>query len=128
MAHFDDQRIVAENTNDLLQALQVLTGVVKRKRELQQYRTQAFNGMEHIEAHADELFVRGCCALFVGEFLPKLRGEKKSPGSRDAPDPLSSQFRTEWIIDRRVDLDGVEECSEISGLMKSARPPMGIND
>jgi hypothetical protein len=101
---------------------------VKRKRELQQYSTQASNGMEHIEAHADQLFVRGCCALFVGEFLPKLGGEKKSRVCRDALNPLRSQFWTEWIVERRVDLDGVEEFSEIGGLMKSARPPMGIND
>ena len=63
----------------------------------------------------------------MGEFLPEFGGEEERGVGRHALQPSGGVFRAQWVVERRVDLDGVEELRKISGLVEVLGASRGVN-
>jgi len=74
---------------------------------------------KNVEACARGTFVFGGGGSFVGEALPEFGGEEEGGICGDALDPGGGVVRADWLIERSVDLDGVEELDEECGFVKS---------
>ena len=61
------------------------------------------------------------------ETLPQLGGENKPRIRRHAIDPLRRVVRTQRLVKRSVDLDGVKEFREIGRLVESFGTARRIN-
>src|SRR5258707_15619440 len=83
--------------------------VVKRKRELEKHGAEFAGFAENVEAGADAALVFGCGGGLGGEALPEFGGDEESGICRDTFDPAGGVFRVNWLIKRRVDLEGVEK-------------------
>ncbi len=132
MANFDDQRIVRESLQQRGKIGNSFFRPVKRKRELQQDRAELIRRAKHVESRADGAFIRrgraGCRGSYVvRESLPELGGEDKTRIRRHAIDPLSCVVRTQRLVKRSVDLDGVKEFREIRRLVESFGTARWIN-
>src|ERR1700682_2273854 len=97
---------------------------MKRKRKLQQDRAEPLRRAKHIEARANSVFIcrsgarcRG--SYVVRESLPELGGEDKARIRQHAVDPLRRMVRTQRLVERSVDLDGVKEFRKIGRLVES---------
>src|SRR5262249_39416932 len=58
--------------------------------------------------------------------LPELRGEHEARVSADQLDPVLGKVGFQRLVERSINLDGVEKLREISSFMKSFRPPRRI--
>ena len=129
VAHLDHQRIFPEVGEDPAEPRKIFGRVVKRERELQQHRAQASRAMERHRNRRGPVFTSSAvasssCVNFCQSFAVK----RKRGFAADAIDPLRSEFRAKRIVERRVDLDRVEEFGEIRGLVKAVRARRGIDD
>src|SRR6267378_4967232 len=124
VANFDDQRIVREPFQYCRKVRNGFRSAMKRKRELQQGRAEPLRRAKDIEARANGAFIcrsgTGCRGSdVVREPLPELGGEDKARIRRHEVDPLRRVVRTQRLVKRSVDLDGVKEFREIGRLMES---------
>src|SRR6267143_1832659 len=124
VANFDDQRIVREPFQYRRKVRNGFRSAMKRKRELQQDRAEPPRRAKHIEARANGAFIcrsgTGCRGSdVVREPLPELGAEDKARIRRHEVDPLGRVVRTQRLVKRSVDLDGVKEFREIGRLMES---------
>src|SRR5207245_5825832 len=105
------------STLSLHDALPILEGV----RKLQQDRSELSGPLQQIEARSDCPLVFHSGSGFVRKLLPELRGEREPRVGRHAVQPLRAKFRSEGLIERRVDLDRVEVLGQIGGFVEIAR-------
>src|ERR1035438_5593641 len=161
MPHLDRQRIIPKALKQRDQVSLALDRAMKRKRELQQNRTQLPGVPQHIESRANRPLILGTRhpgrtrsipgkfrrtwpneirrritprlvtrqrrKSLVCKFLPKLGSEQKSRIARNPLQPLMCMPRLQRRIKRGINLNGVEELSQVSSLMKSLRPRRRIN-
>ena len=124
VANFDDQRIVGEAPENRREIRHGLPSAMKRKRELQQNCPKLVGRAKHVKARANGALVcragaRNCRSDVMRETLPQLGGENKPRIRRHAIDPLRRVVRTQRLVKRSVDLDGVKEFREIGRLVES---------
>ena len=85
---------------------------MKGEWELEENRAKLASLAENVEACARGAFVFGGGGRFVGKALPEFGGEKERGICGDAFDPCGGVVRADWLIERSVDLDGVEELGQ----------------
>ncbi len=105
---------------------------MKRKRELQQHCAKLLCRAKHIKARANGAFIRRSGAecrgsYVVRESLPQLGGKDEPRIRRYAIDPLRRVVRTQRLVKRSVDLDGVKVFREIGCLVESFGTSRWIN-
>src|SRR5712664_4356279 len=91
---------------------------VKGKRELEEHGAKLARFSKNVEACACGAFVFGRGGRFVGEALPEFRGEKERGISGAAFDPGAGGVGADWLIERGIDFDGVEELGEECGFVE----------
>src|SRR5712692_10489987 len=128
MPHLHDQRVIGEPLDQFFQIRDVIRRMVERKRELQQHRAQLAGVPQQVKSRPDGALVFRGGSAFVREFLPEFRGEQKPRVRRHACQPLPAEDWPEGLVERRVDLDGVEEFGQVSGFVELAGPPRRVDD
>jgi len=127
VAKLDGERVIGKTIEQRGEIADGFLGAVKRKGELQKHGAESASFLKNVETSADGLLVVRCCGWFVGEFLPEFGGEEERGVGRHALQPSGGVFRAQWVVERRVDLDGVEELREISGLVEVPGASRGVN-
>jgi hypothetical protein len=124
VAHFDYQRVVRETFYQGGEVRNRFRRAMKRKRELQQDGAELLCCKQHVEACANgALLFRGRAGRhglnIVREALPEFGGKDKPRIRRHAIEPLRGILRTQRLVKRSVDLDGIKVFREIGGLVES---------
>jgi len=119
VAQFDNQRVIGEAHKRGGQVRDRFARAMERKRELQKDGAEFLRITKDIKAGADSAFVLGRGGEIMGEPLPELGGKQKCRVGRDAIHPGCGVVGAKWLVKRSVNFDGVEESSEVCGLVKA---------
>ena len=92
---------------------------MKGERELEEHGAELACFSENIKTRACGAFVFGGGGRFVGEALPEFGGEAERGICCDTLDPGGGVVGSDWLIERGVDFDGVEELSEECRFVKA---------
>jgi hypothetical protein len=92
---------------------------MERKGELKEDGAELVGRAKNVKAGTDRALVVGAGAGVVREFLPEFGGEEKSRIGGNAVEPIGGMIGTQRMVERSVDLDGVEESGKILGLVES---------
>jgi hypothetical protein len=127
VAQFDRERVIGKALEQGGEIARGFFVAVKRKRELQKHGAEFSCFLKNIETGADGLLVVFRCGWLVSEFLPKFGGEEERRVGGYPLQPTGGVVGAERLVERRVDLDGVEEFGEISGLVEILGARRGVN-
>ena len=127
VAKLDGEWVVGEALQEDGEITGGFLGVVKRKRELQKDGAEFARFLKNVEAGADGFLVIFCGRGLVGELLPEFRGKEESRVGGDALQPTCGVLGAQRLVERSIDLDGVEEFGEIRGLVEILGPRRGVN-
>ena len=124
VANFDDERIVGEAFKSGDKGGFGFFRTMERERELEEDSAEFIRSAQNVEASADSSFVfrggdRAECRGIVSESLPEFGGEEKAGIGGDTVKPLRGVIGTQGLVERSVDLDGVEKFSEKGGFVKT---------
>lgn len=119
VADFDDERVIGEALEHRGEIGGGFLGAMERKGELKEDGAEFVGGAKNVKAGTDGAFVVGAGAGVVREFLPEFGGEEKSRIGGNAVEPIGGVIGTQRMVERSIDLDGVEESGKILGLVES---------
>jgi len=119
VADFDDERVIGEALEHGGEIGGGFLGAMERERELKEDGAEFVGRAKDVKAGADGALVVGAGAGVVREFLPEFGGEEKSRIGGNAVEPIGGMIGTQRMVERSVDLDGVEESGKILGLVES---------
>jgi hypothetical protein len=122
VADFDDERVIGEALEHGGEIGAGFLGPMERERELKEDGAEFVGDAKNVKAGTDGALVVGASAGVVREFLPEFGGEEKSRIGGDAGEPIGGMIGTQRMVERSVDLDGVEESGKILGLVESFGP------
>ena len=92
---------------------------MERKRKLQQEGAKLSRILNTSESRADSDFITFRGVRLVSEVLPQLRGELESGIGGHLLDPAPAMFGAQRLIERRIDLDRIEEFGQIGRLSET---------
>ena len=119
VADFDDERVIGEALEHGGEIGGGFLGAMERERKLEEDGAEFVGGAKDVEAGTDRAFVVAGGAGVVREFLPEFGGEEKSRIGGNAVEPAGGVIGTQRMVERSVDLDGIEESGKILGLVES---------
>jgi hypothetical protein len=119
VANFDDETVIGEALEHSGEIACGFLGAMERERELKEDGAEFVGGAKNVKAGTDGALVVGGGAGVVREFLPEFGGEEKLRIGGNAVEPIGGVIGTQRMVERSVDLDGVEESGKILGLVES---------
>jgi len=127
VTEFDDEGVISEALENRREVSDSLAVAMKREGELEEDGPELSRLVENIKTGADGALVFPGGGGIVGEFLPKLCGEKKGGVPLDALEPESGVIGTQRLIEGSIDFDGVKKLREIGGFVKTFRAMSRVN-
>ena len=128
VAYFEHQRVFHELHEQSAQVVAIFRRILKGPGKLQQQRPEAVHLHQRIQALFEQLFVTVGGVTTVGETLPKLGRELEVLVMLDAPHPGLCHFGAKGTVERRIDLERVEECGQVLRLTEASRLWSGVDD
>ena len=124
VANFYDKRIVGEAFKSSGKGGDGFFRTMERERELEEDSAKFIRSAQDVEASTDGAFVfrggdRTSNTGIVGESLPEFGGEEEAGIGGYTVKPLRGVIGTQRLVERSVDLDGVEKSGKIGGFVET---------
>ncbi len=132
MANFNDERIVGEAFKSSGEGGDGFFRTMERERELEEDSAEFIRSAQDVEASTDGAFVfcgrdRAINRGIVSKSLPEFGGEEEAGIGGYTVKPLRGVIGTQRLVERSVDLDGVEKFSEKGSFVETFRAASRIH-